>query len=458
MDKNLNNEIPESVRLKLDSTYKEILESENTSKKSIKKVTKVATIAGTIITLTLSTGFALEYMIEYFKANEGSKYISTQEDVNSLNKVVNKSVTDQNIEFTVDSIAADDNYINIFYTIKSENHMKALDKEWYEDPFFAAPHMWIYANGIDIVEVGMLENEAKYISDTELKGIRRVNISSHDIPDKFNLDIKTDEIFKQEGKWEISFNVDKTKGASSSKKYNINKDFIINKTYKYDNETINIDHKVTIEKIVMSPIANQMIIKERLKSIKKDWSPSASEFFALFDQDGLQLEVIDKGSSGDYENGIQTSSFEFITSDKEITSLKYVPINYNDDIEGSTVGSQSIDNLPMEFNVSKYGKWIIDKVEIKDSEMLIYGRKEGFINDSLSIMSCDENGEWLDWDADMAPTVDVAIDRNNNNQIYSIKFKEKYKDELKKIKSIDMWNENNVELMTDQAVEIDLAK
>ncbi|MGL5693423.1 MAG: DUF4179 domain-containing protein [Peptostreptococcaceae bacterium] len=457
MDKNLNNEIPENVRLKLDDTYKQILESEKYSKKSIKKVTKVATIAATITTLTLSTGFALEYMIEYFKVNQGSKYISTQEGVNSLNKVVNKSVTDKNIEFTVDSVAADDNYINIFYTIKSDKNIKEIE-EWYEDPLFAKPHMMLLANGEELYETTMIEGEASYISDTELKGIRRLNITHYDIPNKFNLDINIDEIFTQEGNWKIAMEIDKTEAVKNSKKYNINKDFIVRKRYEDNKETITVDHEVNIDKVVISPLGNQIVVKENIKEIKPEWSPYIGYQFALFDQDGHQLDTIDKGA---VENpGITVNSYEFINTNKELTSLKYVPIQYNEDVEDKRLGAKSIDSLPIEFKVSKNGKWVIDKIDIKDSEILIHARKEGFVYNGLlaSLIYCDENGEQIEFDVESSPLSDVANDRNNKNQIYSIKFSEKFKDGINRIKSIDMDSEERIELSIDQAVEIDLTK
>ena len=457
MDKKLNNKIPENVRLKLDDTYKKILESENTSKKPIKKVAKVATIAATITALTLTTGFGLEYMIEYFKFNEDSKYISTQEGVNSLNKVINSSVTDKNIEFIVDSIATDDNYINIFYTIKSDKNIKEIEK-YFEDPFFAKPHLSIYANGEELYETTMIEGEASYVSDTELKGIRRLNITHYNIPNEFNLDIKVDEIFNQKGKWEISTKVDKTEAVSNSKKYNINKDFIVSKSYKDDKDLINVNHEINIDKVILSPLANQIVIKENIKAIKPDWKPSIGYNFALFDQDGVQLDIIDKGLVQGI--GSQVNSYEFIKGDKELTSLKYVPIQYNEDVTDERLGAKSIDNLPIEFKVSENGKWIIDKIDIKDSEILIHGRKEGFVYNGLlaSLMFCDENGEQIEFDIESTPISDIANDRNNKNQIYSLKFSKKYKEGINRIKSIDMYSENSIELMMDQSVAIELNK
>lgn len=457
MNKNLNNEIPENVRLKLDDTYKQILESENNSKNYIRKVTKVATIAATITTLTLSTGFALEYMIEYFKVNQGSKYISTQEGVNSLNKVVNKSVTDNNIEFTVDSIAADDNYINIFYTVKSDKNIKEIEK-WYEDPFFAKPHLMILVNGEELYETTGIEGEASYISDTELKGVRRLNITHYDIPNKFDLDININQIFNHKGNWNIDMEVDKTEAVKNSKKYNINKDFIVRKKYEDNKDTITVDHEVNIDKVVISPLGNQLVVKEKIEEIKPDWSPYIGYQFALFDQDGDQLDVIDKGSM--QNPGITVNSYEFINKYKELTSLKYVPIQYNEEIDEKMLGSKSIDSLPMEFKVSKNGKWIIDKIEKKDSEILIHARKEGFVYNGLlaSLIYCDENGEQIEFDVETSPLSDVANDRNNKNQIYSIRFNEKYKDGINRIKSIDMQSEERIELSIDQDVEIDLTK
>lgn len=317
---------------------------------------------------------------------------------------------------------------------------------------------YIYANGEQLYETTGTEGEASYVSNTELKGIRRLNITHYDIQNKFDLDIKIDEIFSQKGKWNISMELDKTEAIKSTKKYNINKDFIVKKSYKYDEEIINVEHKANIDKVVLSPLGNQIVVKEKIKTIKPEWEPSIGYNFALFDQDGAQLDIIDKGLM--YGTGENINSYEFIKGNKELTSLKYVPIQYNEDIKDEKLGAQSIDNLPMEFKVSENGKWIIDKVDIKDTEILIHGRKEGFVHFGLlaSLIYCDENGEQIEFDISSSPISDVASDRNNKNQIYSIKFSEKHKEGINRIKYIDMRSENNVELMIDQAIEIDLTK
>ena len=188
-----------------------------------------------------------------------------------------------------------------------------------------------------------------------------------------------------------------------------------------------------------------------------DWQPSIDYGFALFDQDGEYLEVIDKGLSMP-ASGTMTTSYEFIRGNKDITSLKYVPVQYNEESSTYDLEAKDIDKLPMEFEVSENGKWIIEDIEFKDNEIVIIGHKEGFVRDSLllDVMICDENGETFDFDIKTAPLVTNTIDRNTRKQIYRMTFKDKYKEEMNRVKKINMSRSNEFELSEDQAVEIDL--
>lgn len=419
---------------------------------------KVSILVAAISALTLTTAFAVGHIIDYFNINKDSSYISTKDELIELGTNVGLSTTDKSIEFTVDSISADDNYINIFYTLKSDKNIKEIN-EYYEESFFAMPFLDINVDGKEIWETTMTEQEGKYISDNELKCVRRLNISHEEVKDKFDITVSTDKIFKQKGKWEISTKIDKTEAVKASKNYEVDKDFTVRRIYKHNDKDTTLNHKLSIDKVIISPLASQLVVNEEIMDMDDDWQPSIDYGFALFDQDGEYLEVIDKGLSMP-ASGTMTTSYEFIRGNKDITSLKYVPVQYNEESSTYDLEAKDIDKLPMEFEVSENGKWIIEDIEFKDTEIVITGYKEGFVSNSslLNVMICDENGEYLDFDMNKAPLVTNTIDRNTRKQICRITFKDKYKEEIQNIKKIKMSRINEIELLEDQAVEIDLTK
>ena len=446
------------IPVDIDSNINNLLENIDKQKTVSKKPLKVALIVATITTLTLTTAFAVEHLIDYFKINKNSMYVSTQEELSNLSNPINLSSKDKNIEFIIDSVSADDNYINIFYTIKANKNIKEMD-EWYEDPYFAMPFMKIYVDDKEIYETTMIEGEATYSSEKELKAVRRLNISHEDIKNKFNLKICIDKIFNQNGDWSISTNIDKTKAVKATKTYNVNKSAKIKKTYTDEVSKTVVNHDINIDKVIMSPLASHIVVSEKVKAIG-DWCPSINYNFALIDQDGDYLDVIDKGYFSPDKGGTQTTSFEFIKGNKNITSLKYVPINYNENIQNTRIGAKPINKLPMEFKVNEYGKWVIEDIKFTDNEMIVTAHKEGFVKGELyqSLIICDENGEFLDYDNELSPNSSGSIDRDTKKQTCKITFRNKYKNELSKIKKLDMYTDSNIELLSDQAVQIDLKK
>lgn len=109
-------EIPEDIDNRLDDILYNIEEKRH----SKNKLFKVAMIS----TLTITTAFGIEHILEYFSHNKNSIYKPDEKDFVNMGVAVNKTVKDKNIEFTVDNISMDDNYINIFYTVKSKKNIK----------------------------------------------------------------------------------------------------------------------------------------------------------------------------------------------------------------------------------------------------------------------------------------------------------------------------------------------
>ena len=98
----------------IDEVTKNAIRRGKTKKYQYKKVTKVAASIAVISTLTITTTFAVEYIIDYFNHNKQSLYLSDKNDFEKTSNNINLTVKDKGIEFTIDNISIDDNYITGF--------------------------------------------------------------------------------------------------------------------------------------------------------------------------------------------------------------------------------------------------------------------------------------------------------------------------------------------------------
>ena len=116
-----NWEIPNEIDNNISKLLKNIEEPKTLRKRPL----KVAILVASLSILTITTAFAIENIIEYFNYNKNSEYISSKEELETFGSVVSLTSKDKGIEFKLDNISVDDNYINIFYTIKGE---KSIDE------------------------------------------------------------------------------------------------------------------------------------------------------------------------------------------------------------------------------------------------------------------------------------------------------------------------------------------
>lgn len=229
-------EIPEDIDNRLDEILYDIEEKRHRKNRPF----KVAMLVAMISTLTITTAFGIEHILEYFSHNKNSIYKPDENDFVKMGAVVNKTVKDKNIEFTVDNISMDDNYINIFYTVKSKKNIK---------------------NGE-------------------------------------TLEIKVRDIFGKKGNWSVYVEADKIKAQNQTYNYDINKKATVNLDYDYEDKIVNIKHYLDIKKVSISPFASKITIKEKASTFFENWTPMLGNTFALFDENNKSLDIIDKGGSG----------------------------------------------------------------------------------------------------------------------------------------------------------------
>ena len=396
----------------------------------------------------------IQKIIDYFKLNNESLYKSDKSDLEKTGTDVNLTTEDKEIELTIDSISIDDNYMTIFHTVKTDKDIKKIDKV-YEDAYVANPIVSAYIGDENITPSGFVEHEARYISDHELKGMRKIDVSGIDIKNNTEIELRVDEIFGIEGNWSVFTNIDKTKSESKTYNYNINKDFIVNQTYDYNNKKIDIKHNINIEKVTISPLANKITVNEKPTIKFDDWTPMMGNSFALFDENNQALDVIDQGGSGvNPKTGIATNSIEFLKANKNTKSLILVPIAFDESIEDYELEPQSINNLPIVFETSKYGKLVVEDIKVTDKEIRYTYYKDGVVPYYTNLWFYDEEGNEIQ----VSSSVKESLDRHTGRYT-TIRKLEGYDNDIssiRKISKVSIFNDSSMKLLYDQQIKIDL--
>ena len=397
----------------------------------------------------------LRNVVEYFNTNNESLYKSDKNDLEKTVSNLNLTTKDNGIELIINSISIDDNYITILHTVKSNKKIEEMS-EFYKDAYFANPIVDAYIDGNSIIPPGIIEHEATYTSDYELKGMRKIDVSNIDIRDNAEIEFCIDEIFGVKGNWNIKAKIDKSKSSEKTHKYNIDKDYTINNTYYYNGEKIDINHNINIEKIIISPLASKMVIKEKQTKSFDDWEPMLGNGFALFDEKGNSLDVIDKGFNGyDPITKIATNSIEFIKASEGIKSLTLVPLA-SKEIENKILEPKNINKLPITFKVSEYGKLVVVDVKITDKDIEYTYYKDGVVPNYPGFWFYDENGKEVSVSASIKESLDRSTGmyttilnlEGNNNDI----------SQIRKIKQISTFSQADMKLVYDQQIKIDLEK
>lgn len=437
----------------IDEVTKNAIRRGKTKKYQYKKVTKVAASIAVISTLTITTTFAVEYIIDYFNHNKQSLYLSDKNDFEKTSNNINLTVKDKGIEFTLDSVSIDNNYITVFHTSKTDKNIKEMDDN-YKDAYFANPIVDAYIDGKSIMRAGLIEHEATYISDNELKGMQKIDVSSFSIDNNDEIEFRVNEIFGIEGSWVISAKIDKSKAIESTYNYNINKDYTINQTYNHNDEKIDVKHNINVEKVTISPLASTILINEKLTKHSDDWMPILGNSFALFDDNNNSLDVLDKGLVVP-STGIASNSYEFLKADKDTKLLTLVPISFDHSVENKELEPQNIGNLPIVFETSEYGKVVIEDIKITDTEIKYTYYKDGVVPGYLTLWFYDEEGNEID----ISSSVKESLDRHTGRYTTILKL-EGYENDIskiRKIKKVSTSTDSDMKLLYDQQIKIPLA-
>lgn len=306
-------------------------------------------------------------------------------------------------------------------------------------------------NGENITPAGLIEHEATFVSDKELKGMRKVDVSDQNIKNNSEIEIRVDEIFKEEGNWSVAINVDKANSKDYTYSYDINKKVTVNLSYDYNDKKVDVEHKLDIKKVSISPFASKITIKEKSNKVFGDWRPMMGNRFALFDENNKSLDIVDKGGFGPNAKGEITVSHEFLKADKNTKSLNLVPIEFDYSIENHMMEPKSIEKLPILFKTSEYGNLILESLKISDKEIRYTYYKDGVVPYYPNFWFFDEYGNELD----LSSRVEESLDRHTGRYAV-IRHLEGNSDDVSKIKKVSAFTDNRLKLRYDQKIKIDL--
>ncbi|RDY27849.1 DUF4179 domain-containing protein [Romboutsia weinsteinii] len=436
----------------------------NLKKKSntFAKPLKVAAMVGIVSLATISTAYAVEKIIDYFELRSDSKYKYEKDDFLTYSEDINLSKKDNGIEFKVDTIAVDDGFFNMTYTITSDAKISDIDEE-YSRAFAANPVIKIIKDGkfVNFNDYGRFDNtEAIFESDYVLKGILRKPISEANIEKGTKLTIDFDYIFGKKGDWSIDIKLDEKSTSSQSKKYIINKSKDIVKLEQYDSDIKNDKPKYkdvtvnyTIDNVVISSFGSLITTTEKSKDLVYNEPARIADMFVLRDDEGNYIDVINQvGNLPDTANKPVTNTYEFIRNNDNIKSLTLIPFVFENKMDDY---SEKIDikKLPTAIKLSKYGKVIIEDFSVTDDEIIYSYKKDGALPYEADIAFYDKDGDEII----IGSMVEDFVNRKDGTHTKRhMLTQKKYKDMAKNIKYIAIRKNNSLKLLEDQRIDFKL--
>lgn len=413
-----------------------------------RKASLVALVA--VVTLMISTSviaFATpigvqmtEGAISYFNAPKEFKYLSKQAAFEKYNAEVGIDCEDNGIRITLDSLAVDDNYIHVFYTLSSEEPIRLLGDE--ETPLkwrqqMSAVNFWFKADGKYIEPAAQGEMDAYSVDEYTMKGMQRFALVDQ-LGDNFDLEIYTNHIWHKEGQWHMAVNVDKSSVAAESK--TVMPNLKAKMTSGWGDQTKS--HDITVKKVSVSPFGAQIVLSEKGENTLHN--------FVIRDDRGRYLTVIPAATSGSRWFKVD-NSFEFIAEDKDIKSVTLVPILSDGHSESVAVDLAA---LPIRLPVNDYGAYVLEQFETDAEKMVAVVRQDGAVPIiNLEITPTDANGELLRF----ATHVDYTYDRETGKITLTYYWgKDVTEEDLSRIAGLSYFSNYDFQLNEKEAVTVNL--
>lgn len=136
--------------------------------------------------------------------------------------------------------------------------------------------------------------------------------------------------------------------------------------------------------------------------------------------------------------------------------MTLVPISYDENIKDKMLKPQSIDNLPIVFETSKYGKVVIEDIQITDKEIRYTYYKDGVVRGYPHLYFFDENDKEIQFDIHLKESLDRHTGRYTT--IFDIGNSKKNTSKIKDIKKVSTYTDNSMNLLYNQQMKFNLVK
>lgn len=436
--------LPDSFDRKINDVITSLPYRKKHRSTSIKIAVAAALAAVISVTSVLATNIPavknmVSAVVSYFDNTKDTRYFTDKSSFDKFNKAVGVSAENKDIKLTIDNIAIDDNFMNIFYTIENKNpiDMKFNDENKLFEAELSTPFLNYKINGKSVEPGNHNDTDAYFQGDKILKAMARVNVSQINLPKNFDLEISTDEIFKTKGKWGITTTIDKSAVAVETKtaKPNITAKFSVG----------DVKHSVTIDKVSISPFGSQIVLSERVKNNR------LFDKFALVDDKGNVLDVLNTDERINSFPLKTTNSFEFIKADMSTKYISLVPIKFTESGKAVEI-KEDIKKLPITFKTCNTGSRVVDKIEFDKNRIKVNYHNEGVELWDPAFMFYDANGNKLNLgDCGLS----TSVDRQNGKYTAILTFNKNI--DFSKIAQIGTFaGVDHLELLKDQQVRIDL--
>ena len=373
------------------------------------KVFKTVLAATLITAVTAVSAFAvspagqeaISSIIAYFR-NDKATEMTSIEELAKYNREIGKSVSKDGITLTLDNVAADDNFIHVFYTIKSdavpfyegESTMSAA----YSNMINMNMDVCCLING-ELAGFGTNHNtsDGYFVDNYTYKAAEKYNIALKEIPDTFRVELLGEIITRDYKERSSAFrklytdNYNEITDEEKAEIWYISAD-VDKSAVKVETVTKKINTRLpwsgaTVEKAVFSPFGNQLVVSTPAGI---EGGAAMGENFALYDEKGICLDILNTDLCSS-EDGSSRNAFEFLKADKDTKQLKFVPVSISKHGD-SNISEQKIGTYPLTYKVNRNGSVVVTDVRISDGQIEIDYYKDGFVMYDPGFVLTDDNG------------------------------------------------------------------
>ncbi|MCL1857828.1 MAG: DUF4179 domain-containing protein [Oscillospiraceae bacterium] len=436
-----------------------------------------------VTTVVATTPLILKMLgsdIGFFNSDKQTRYSADQELIKQYSSEVNVTAEKDGFSLTVDNIAFDGTFMNVFYTIKSDEINLFEEAKEYQDKYNLS---YLVQHALVINEIqleipdymfikdvfGFAASDGYFVSDYELKGVRRY-IITEDLPDMFDIEINYYYYWNNRGalfniiEYPVlePINIKLTVDMSESKieTLTLNPDIyatVIQPGYCYDIENDEypdiVEHNITVDKVRISPLGNILVFTEEGGS--SSINQELFNYYFIVDDKGnsygkISDFVVSRKNWGENE----TYMVEFcgnVPSDAQY--LKLIPYNYSIIITASPyddLKKAELDSLPHKLKQSEYGNILIENCDTIDNTVSLTYKLEGMVGNNIFVLLNKEERSL----SDCSFTIPI-YNHTTDSYILVYTFNDSTVNTADTVKSIGI-PQYDIELLEEQAIIIPL--